>query len=307
MAPMRAPLRSILTASLLLTFAGCGGGKKDAVEAVCDLLFSCDCSPNKYADVDACIADANTQLTAQDDGNKSIATQYGLTFDQACVDASRQVDADLGCDLENAFDDSKCVACAVVHGDQPLGAGCTISDEDRGYSNCARNLTCYNGLCADPCQRLAAGDDCAGGASLARCADGLFCDEGNTKQCQPEGGVGSPCPTGVGCKEDLFCGTDLTCQAPPKAGEPCGPQNQCAEELFCTGMTCETIPGEGEPCTVLCQDHFLCEASVCISGPAIGEPCPENGPCGPGAQCDNNGELCIAEQPFVCSLGQTED
>lgn len=295
---MRIRPAHLLVAPLFLALVGCGGAKRDPVEVVCDLHFSCDCEPTNYVDKAACIADLEAQVVEFDDDAKAIASANGLTFDQACVDQSRALPDDLGCDLVRPESDA-CPACAIVHGDQPLGAGCT---EHGLYSDCARNLKCYMGLCVDPCQRLPAGAKCVGGSSLATCDRGLFCDVGNTDQCQPTGGVGSPCPTGVGCNEALHCGTDRTCQVYPPAGEPCTVDRMCADDLYCTSaMTCAVLPGDGEPCEDLCQDHLVCTAGACEPGPAIGEPCPvNNGPCGPGAVCDRG--TCVAEQAAVCGI-----
>ena len=244
-----------------------------------------------------CIADLDARFTEIDDAAKAIASANGLTFDQECVDRSREVPGDLDCDLVRPESD-ECFACATVHGDQPLGAGCTEQDI---YSDCARDLVCYMGLCADPCQRLPQGANCAGGSSLAQCDKGLFCDIGNTNQCQPTGGVGSPCPTFVGCNEDTYCAADMTCKAFPAAGEPCTVDGTCADDLLCTSaMICAVIPGEGEPCEDVCQEYLVCDVGTCKPGPGVGEPCPVNGPCGPGAMCDV--DTCVAEQALVCGL-----
>ena len=287
----------LLVAPLFLALLGCGGGSKDPVEVACDLHFSCDCAPTNFPDKEACMTDLEARYTKLDDELKEIASANGLTFDQECVDKLREVPADLGCDVVYSVSD-ECLACATVHGDQPLAAGCT---EKGAYSDCARDLVCYMGLCVDPCQRLSAGANCTGGSSLATCDRGLFCDVGNTNQCQPAGGVGSPCPTGVGCNEDTYCATDLTCQPPPAAGEPCGPANLCAEALYCTTAgTCEPIPDEGQPCESVCQEYHVCDVGVCTPGPGVGEPCPVNGPCGPGAVCQE--ATCVAEQALACGL-----
>ncbi len=301
MSRMRALPRHLLAASLLLALVGCGDDKKDAAQALCDLHFSCDCEQTQFADVNECVTEINAELAELDDAAKKFTSANGLTFDQACVDQSRQAPADLSCDLDTDAP-YKCTACAPIHGDQPLGAGCTPREE---YSDCARDLVCYSGICVDPCQTLAQGDSCGQGSSLATCGEGLFCDANNTKKCQPTGGVGSPCPTGEGCDADLYCENNKTCAAPPKAGEPCGPFELCADELYCKAdtTTCEPIPGDGEPCDVICQEHFLCDGGTCKSGPAIGEPCPA-GVCAVGAEC--YGDTCVAEQAAVCQLS-TED
>lgn len=288
----------LLAVTLLLSLAGCGE-TKDPAQAACDLHFSCDCSPTNFPDVETCVADVNALLARIDDADKAFASANGLVFDQECVDRERKVPDDLSCDYEQP-ESSKCVACAKIHGDQPLGAGCTEKD---GYSNCARDLDCSDGVCLDPCQRLKAGDNCVGGASLARCADGLFCDSDNTKQCQPTGGPGAPCPTGVGCNEATYCAANRTCQPPPKDGEDCGPGPLCAELHYCDAdNVCKAIPGEGQPCTIVCQEDLACEAGTCVIGPGVGEPCPlDGGDCGPDAFCGNDG-ICVAEQSGACLL-----
>jgi len=295
---MRARPGPLLAVSLLLTFVGCGGEKKDFAQAACDLHFSCDCSPENFTDEEACVADVNAQITKQDDDAKEFASANGLQFDQACADRFRAVPDDYSCDYVPP-ETNECVACATIHGDQPLAAGCTAKGI---YSDCDGDLVCFNGLCLDPCQRLAAGDNCVGGTTLARCGDGLFCDADNTKQCQPAGGVGSPCPTGDGCNEATYCGDDKTCVAPPKADEPCGPAGQCAETLYCApDTTCQPIPADGAPCDGVCQEHLVCTAGMCEPGPGVGEPCPmAGGDCGPGARCQ--GDTCVAEMAGVCEL-----
>lgn len=295
---MRARPLHLLAVSLFLSLVGCGNDDKDPAQAACDLHFSCDCAPVNFPDVETCVADVNAQLAKVDDADKEVASANGLTFDQSCVDRERRVPDNLSCDYEPVETD-ECVACAKVHGNQPLGAGCT---EKGAYSDCARELFCFQGVCLDPCQRLKSGDNCAGGTSLAQCDDGLFCDSNNTKKCQPTGGVGTPCPTGDGCNEDTYCGDKLTCQAPPKAGEACGPAGLCDEDLYCAAdMTCKPVPGEGEPCELLCEDHYSCRSGTCVAGPAVGQPCPNDGSnCGPGARCA--GDICVAEQSLFCEL-----
>lgn len=298
MTAMRALPGHLLAASFLLALVGCGGNKQDPAEALCDLHFSCDCTQTNYPDVATCVTDVRGKLDQQDEAARTFAADNGLDFDQGCVDKVREVPEDLGCELEVA-ESNKCLACAVVHGDQPLGAGCTVKGF---FSDCARDLVCNAGLCVDPCQRLSAGDSCGQGSSIATCGEGLFCDSGNTKKCQPTGGVGSPCPTGDGCNEDTYCKDMKTCEAPPRAGEPCGPLGLCAEQLYCAGATtCEAIPGDGQPCPdFLCQQYLVCEAGACKPGPGVGEPCPSNGSCGPDTECQ--GETCVVEQAAVCSL-----
>lgn len=266
-------------------------------QALCDLHFSCDCSPTNFPDVQSCVTQANDSFDKIIAELKAGATMNGLIYDQACVDKAREVPADIGCDLE-VPEDNTCSACAPVHGKQPLGAGCTQTDS---YSDCARDLVCFNGLCADPCQRLKAGEKCGQGASLATCGENLFCDADNTKQCQPTGGAGTPCPTGDGCNEATYCADNKVCTAPPKEGEPCGPGSLCGDNLFCSAdTTCRVIPGNGQPCDVICQEYLVCEGGSCKPGPGAGEPCPLTGFCGVGTEC--GGDTCVVVQAAACDL-----
>ena len=287
---------------MFLALVGCGDDKKDAAQALCDLHFSCDCTPTNFPDVQSCVTQLNDSADKAIANLETLAKSYGLTVDQGCVDNQRQVPASLSCDLE-VPEDNTCVACALIHGAQPLGAGCTDHD---GISDCARDLTCFNGLCADPCQRLKAGDKCGQGASLARCGENLFCDDDNTKQCQPLGGAGTPCPTNAGCNAATYCADNKVCTAPPKDGEPCGPANLCGEKLYCSAnTTCRAIPGNGQPCDVICQENLACEAGTCKPGPGVGEPCPFIGDCGVGTECGE--DTCVVVTAEICGLKPDED
>ena len=291
--------RPLLATALVFLFAGCGEKTEDGVEVACKLLFECDCGATKYADVAACMADLNGEFDAVVATAKTVAEQNGLVFDQACLDQTRQVPADLDCDLGNLPED-ECSICAAAHGEQPEGATCTRYGED-GYSDCARNLVCAEGVCIDFCKRLGVGEVCDG--FFSSCADGLYCDD-EAGTCQPEIGPGGACMSFEGCADGLYCAdADLTCKPIPNQGEPCADGFNCAEGLTCAlDKTCQPPPTEGEPCTLFCADHFLCESSVCIAAPGVGQPCSLEGICGPGAECDET-DVCAAERAEICDLG----
>lgn len=273
---MPAPRRALLALSLLVAATACKSSS-DPVQDVCELILSCECSMPPYADVDACAIRVNSDL----DDVKAKAAALGLTYDAGCIDPSLALFEDIGCDLPSEVDFSgACVACALVHGDKPAGAACTVYDG--GYTDCARDLACIDSACADPCARLGEGTACAsdtggGFASLGVCADGLYCDTAATLTCVTKAFEGSDCTSFDGCKEDLYCNGDMRCAA---------------------------IPKEGEACDFLCARGFLCDAGVCTVGPALNEPC-KDGQCGPALQCD--GVTCRAEEPALCMYGLDDD
>jgi hypothetical protein len=290
-------------AALVLLLAGCSKPTVDGVEVACELLFECDCGANnKYADVAACMADLNSDFDEQAASAKMAAEKHGLIFDQSCIDRTRQVPADLDCDLTN-LPEEECSICIAAHGDKPEGARCT-QYADEGYSDCDRHLYCNDGVCADFCRQLGAGEACE--RFLDNCGSGLFCDDSDdVATCKPQIGPGGACPGLDGCADGLYCAdADLTCKPIPNQGEPCGDGFNCADGLACApDTTCQPPPTEGEPCTVLCAEYFVCEASVCIAAPGVGQPCID-GNCGPGAECDEGPDLCVEERAEICDLGE---
>lgn len=287
---MRAFFRPLLGVSLLLTTSACGKG--DPIQELCELALSCDCAPPPFVDMDACVTSFNNEIEQY----KMLATASGLTYDQGCVDQGTSLFTDkLECGLD--FPDiTECNYCAIIHGSQPEGAACT---DQGGLSDCARNLQCADAVCVDPCKRLSAGETCADdGGGVGICADGLYCDFGDTLMCTPLIAEGGACPKFQGCAEGLTCDGSV-CKALPGEGETC--TLECKEGLTCDGGVCKPPPGEGEPCSFDCVEGFVCDAMVCKVAPGVGEPC-INFTCDANSECDGNTDQCVARQPLVCGI-----
>jgi len=293
----------ILAVSLVVALLSCGK-TQDTAEAVCELLFECDCDQTRYVSVNACVTDVNAQFDAQFNATKAAADANGLIFDQACANEGRKVASDLGCELEGIAVEESCKFCSPVHGITLVGEACSQTGGFGEYSDCASGLLCVENFCYDPCTTLKAGDACDGG--LAECGEGLYCDDNDVPTCKPTVGAGGPCTSIGGCTEGLYCGDDSTCQPIPKQGDPCVNFNGCGDGLACANdKTCQPLPGDGEPCDFFCAEHYSCEASICIPGPGDGQPCNDDGTCGPDTECDGNTGLCRPEQAAGCFLGES--
>lgn len=268
--------RRSLFLSLSLGVAACNGG--DPIRDFCEQQASCGCSMPAYPTADDCV----TGLNAQTDSLKSFAESKGLKFDQGCYERSFSVFADLGCASDFTDSNQSCSSyCAIVHGDKPVGAVCT----SEGFSDCAGNLFCVDGICQDFCEQqkpLGAGEVCAEQdgdltTSVGSCGEGLYCD---------------------------YAGGSLTCMALKGAGEACDPfQNYCQEGLACstTDSTCGPPPGEGEPCVSICATNLSCSNGTCVQLPGEGAPCTDFGECADGLDCED--DLCTPPEPLVCELG----
>lgn len=272
---MSASPRLLLSVSLLL--GACNGGGGDPVQELCELALSCSCATPPFATVEACVADANSDI----EDLKSKAAAKGLTYTQGCVDRTLEVFRDkLECSSDyKVLASEACNLCQPVHGDKGVGEACSILDPEDGFSDCASDLSCVSGKCTNPCAKLAAGDACLnteGGAFevLGTCADGLYCDYTGDKTCKTRVPAGGDCFGVDDCETGLVCAADNTC-APP--------------------------PVEGEACTSDCAAGLVCEDSVCAKAPVEGEACSANGECADGLEC-GDANLCVAPEPLVCEL-----
>lgn len=267
-----------LPLSLLFSIAACKAG--DPIRDFCEQQASCSCSPPPYATADDCVS----TLNGQSDTLKSYASSKGLKFNQSCYEKSFGLFADLGCALD--FDENSNASCSsvcsIIHGDKGVGSACS----GEGFSDCASNLFCADGVCVDFCdqgQLLGAGEVCAkdeGGVltTVGSCGTGLYCDfNGGTLKCTALKGAGEMCDAfSDDCKEGLTCSaTDSTCGPPPKQGEPC--VSTCAAGLSCENGSCAPLPGEGAPCTDFNE-------------------------CAEGLECDDN-DICSPQVPLICQVG----
>ena len=158
--------------------------------------------------------------------------------------------------------------------------------------------------------------------------------------------LGDDCDVGLQCLNTCMAAVEITAKA---EGEACNLQtDRCEPGTAClasaddpTGpATCLRLPGEGEPCTVGCDEGFTCDFAddgttrVCKAPPREGEPCGslpyecaeglwcssgvcaltlaegepcfgEDEACGVGFACseplqDGGEDVCMPEEAFVC-------
>jgi hypothetical protein len=129
-------------------------------------------------------------------------------------------------------------------------------------------------------------DQAAADLCLAR-FDATSCADPVALECQPfagqvpEGGtcyLEEECAGGTcdqSCPSETCCAGACRATAPPmQIGEPCAPGG-CITGTFCeaTSETCQDVPGNGEPCTGLCEPGFTCEGNGCVPLPAEGQAC----------------------------------
>ncbi len=271
---MRAFPSSLLAAGLLLAVSACNGNG-DPVQEICELALSCDCS-DPFADVNACVTELNEQVEQY----KAQATANGLIYDDSCVDeVAARYTGSIECNAVAPASDA-CTFCSPVHGTQPAGAPCIQYDE---FANCAQDLFCIDGVCLDPCNFIPVDGVCAVMANgetkgTGACAKGLYCDYAASLTCKPKIAQGQPCPNFATCEDGLAC----------------------------NGVTCEPIPGEGEPCTFSCEVDLVCDAGTCTRAPGAGEPCP-NGVCDTESLCNGDTMFCVARQPLVCDIKEATE
>lgn len=280
-----------------LSLAACGGNGESgggsnkpvpeeqlpgvSAEALCDLIFGCDCDDPGHADQTACVDSESTELSE----DQMAAQEAGLIYDAQCAgNLVGQAEA-AGCAPEIEF---SCDSfCAVYHGDVALDQPCTLPVAGQGtWSDCAQGLWCLGGTCQDPCggsdELLGLGDRCRseGGESLGTCDpdQGLWCDY-ETGMCIELPGVGEPC----------------------YGSEVCGPGAVC--DFSGDENVCVAVPGAGETCTYACDEGLYCDGvdgadGVCVALPGAGEPCALQGQCAEGNYC--NGSVCEALPAWVC-------
>ncbi len=225
------------------------------------------------------------------------------------------------------------------------GAGsCTLADTNG--SSCSDGLfcngaeTCTGGACGgssgDPCPGPDGDGDCAESCDEAAdnclradtdgasCADGIYCNGGDTCAAGVCGvHAGDPCPgpdgdgdcaescdeggdsctladaNGSSCDDMLFCnGTDAcsggVCGV--HAGDPCpGPDGDgdCAESCDEGGDSCTLADVNGSSCTegLYCNGTETCTGGACAG--STGDPCPgPDGDSNCAESCDENADSC---------------
>jgi len=135
-----------------------------------------------------------------------------------------------------------------------------------------------------------------------QCLDG-YCDTSSScpGTCLARVAAGATCTTRGQCRAGLTC-SGLVCQPLSGDGEPCG--FGCLDGLFCAGGSCDAPRPEGAACTLdfHCERGLDCSSGVCSQLPAEGEACrPSPSPyCRAGLRCvagtcrvpNDDGEPC---------------
>lgn len=266
--------RSLPVLAWLVALAACGEEPRDAKQALCERLLSCDCSAPAYASIEACVADLDATATR----TQARAEELGIHYDQDCAERQLLRHADANACKPADDLDIVCPDCRMLHGDRPIGASCTTLTT--GVSDCASELVCDEGTCVAVsnfyCTRLAVGERCREGAeTLGLCVEGAFCDAYVTDLCQPARPVGAACVVAAGC-ETLYCQNSVC--AAPEVGAPCDGNGLCSDRFVCVEGLCAAPPGVGE----------ACEAPVFV--------------CEEGLECLDPSDTCQVEQAYLCHV-----
>lgn len=247
-------------------------------EALCSQWTTCGCDLSDLGDPMQCRA------TVEASFEQLRSEQAGLTYAPQCMARHIAVRTEiLGCKYGQQLhrDDITWLghdACAVWHGDLPVGAACTSTST--GMSDpCELGAHCHMGECQPAPGRLCLGDACEDRLD-AGCQPGAYCDAepGESGTCQPHLSAGDQCDSNLECAPDLPCwSSTFECAPYPASGEPCL-GGACGADDYCTAGTCTPLPTIGQPC-------------VEQSG---------QGTCAPGAICNADTDACEANEAVVC-------
>jgi hypothetical protein len=151
--------------------------------------------------------------------------------------------------------------------------------------------------CITPPPPPGAGDPCGGSG----CGPGLYCQAsadgpiGLSVVCEPDVGLGAPCPIGVECSPELTCGAQHVCARFVGQGASCAdPTTACGDGLFCDEGTCAPLPGLDASCAKAgrCFEGYCSTADeLCHALEAGGEECSAWNECA-SSVCD--GGICTA-------------
>jgi hypothetical protein len=210
------------------------------------------------------------------------------------------------------FDGPDC--SKVFTGTIPEGGACfpaLVFEECVSGTRCVADAQCP-GVCKGFAQLGEACD--MNDTSSTFCATGLYCAPGAEPKCAvstpaPTPGVGTPCPSGVGCQSanvQLACVTpagdggtaEATCQ-PPRDDGPCGSPSDC-RSYVCVGGVCLPPKVTGDDCTpglMECGPGTYCgAASKCVLPPTVGQSCAGSAAEGQGCldvPCDPVSLTCV--------------
>lgn len=280
------------------------------LDALCEQADTCRCAGTQ--DMNACEVRRSTWDERLAEGRR-----LGLVFDAACLETIQARVQTHGCLDATTEDGHLCENfCAVFHGTVERGEDC--EGHDALTSTCAQGLTCLDGTCVEPCDRLgglAEGAPCLDddGNTFDDCAENLICDV-ELRRCAALPDVGSPCVNGE-CGRDAWCDWETgVCRDAAGVGESC--QNaECVDSAFCDWSTdtgvCRQAQAEGQPCRELqCADGLRCDwtANRCRPPGEQGERCDDVGCveglfCGRSGRCVPPGEAGEACEGNTCRDG----
>lgn len=300
-------LRGRLSTLLAAALAACDDPPeaREQFREQCEQQFACDCITHRFADIDACMLDAEATRA----GWLAQFAAAGLTADIACMDSVQAFDPEwcltwqeyeLLHPFEYSDESTKCGQCSMASGDRQFGEPCTSfpAPYDTSISDCAAGLLCLqsrmdNGVCVDPCTPTPAGMPCGDGYTT--CAPGLFCDL--DRVCAPLAEPGEPCQW-RDCVDHHHCADDPRICVPYAGdGEPCL-ENYCDRELglVCVpGDVCGPPPKLDEDCLGSCADDLICHPSShdCRERGQLGAVCKYDTHCAPGLYCSSEETICV--------------
>jgi len=192
-------------------------------------------------------------------------------------------------------------------------------------------LHTFNFAPCDDGDACTSGDHCTGGVCVGGptpCDDGSPC---TVDTCDPATGecVFEPLDDGLPCDDGSECTAGDTCQAGvcvPGTEDGCDDGNPCTANPCAGGVTCGTVPLNGEACDDgdPCTTDDVCLAGVCVPGPpdpcddgdpctvgtctapdgctyeiVVGAPCDDGDACTVGDACDAAG-ACVSGAPAQC-------
>lgn len=298
----------ILFATMVATFAACGGGGEVApddldteiIDSTCERLVRC----GEFESLAACQATLNAYGLGVGGALLAGVENGSIDYDGEKARECLEAIAAASCDesAENARNDP--AACAeAFSGTVADGGACVtslqcVSERCVGVDDCEQ--LCCEGTCAPTVPVAALGQSCAD----AECERGTYCDDSST--CSALAPDGSPCDYDEECDYGLVCVVGElggSCAAAPQAGDPCLSGEECVViGLACNfaTVTCERLLHEGATCdpeNSLCSSAYLrCDAATmkCLPYPGIGQACPDF-VCSGDAYCDYDFQLATSE------------
>ncbi|MFO7564991.1 MAG: PPC domain-containing protein [Enhygromyxa sp.] len=242
--PSASPHRILVSVFALLGAIGCKQEEPNIAAkdypsrmafGYCEAVYNCPCETYPYSNFNACYG----ALTGAYDEVNDEAYLAGLAYDGSCPAKELEQIEQLAC--KNWLPElpaGVCVRpCNAWYGPAGPGQVCTVvaSAPEIGvaFSTCAQGLTCFSGVCVDPCQISALpkiGEPCP---DLV-CEAGAMCDADQICVAMPDlPGPAEACLNGQCDPDRAVCVADANiCAALPTVGQDCV-QSQCDRSAYC--------------------------------------------------------------------------